>query len=476
MAGLVLGYGWGFLPGCGGVPDSQVEYAVQEIKSAVSGVVGRIFSLRDRSGGKGGKLPAVPLVKDLLNHYRALSPQELEEEFKQFLRTPRYVEGETLKLSETMILSRMGEVMPKRALEMLLEYGIDESTAYYRQVVFAGWASRDPRSAATFYEENRDALAPNIDSLPHGSESAPESLPATIGREWFHRNEKEALAWMETLRPSERADMRLALIEDLAKLDRERALEQWARLPLADRAKAEPGILCEWIAEDPHAVQAWMDAHDVPLSRREKAYATLAINDPETAVAFFGQSMSSMEESDSKTRVSIMDSLTDAAPLFASQLIATFGSEPFEKQKRAETGEEGEEEEDVRDPFDSGYSEGHDRKTKVFAALSAQYPDKALEQIQSMPSGEERNKYLYALIGKSPIDYMAKNLQLLDMLEGVSSEERHDMRNALLRRWYDFDHEEARPLIESLPLSEEEREFILAPREFFNDGEYGPYD
>lgn len=364
-------------------------------------------------------------VRDLMTRYNAMSPQELEDEFRRIstLMDGGFDPAEMPKF--LLLVSRLGELAPKSALDLLGQTGFQGMML--RPTLFRSWIARDPENAVAYYNENKDSLSTAPWMSYNGSD-----IPSTLAREWAQRDLNAALNWVNTLPVADQHNARTAIIADLAKSNINSALEQWNKLPESERSKASSKLAQTWALQDPTAAMAWINS----LPEKDRfmpqisALQSMSLKDIDQTALYVNQLGSQNQKDDAIRQIGF--NLASKNPQAAIDWISA-----------------------VNNP----------KATESFipaiaSQLTFSNPTKAVSWIESLPSGSSRDQAVMSYAHNAPV---SKSQQTLDMLGSITNvEQRNGVINHTVSQWMRSEPDKAKAWLQSSNLvTPEQRDALL---------------
>lgn len=214
----------------------------------------------ERLRGAGASKPTG--LDGLLSYYAGLSPSELEKE-AEYLLSPGRVSPNDIEVCA--LLTRLGEVMPKRALAIIEASGLSiHRVNRYRRDMFSAWMSRDPENAIAYFQEGQDKFAPSVFDVSKAASifmQRDSTLQGVIARELASHDIRKGMAWVESLPPEQKTDAARMLMDFLPTIDPAMAME-WQNKLLNENnswyADSTTILARAWATEDPEATFEWL--------------------------------------------------------------------------------------------------------------------------------------------------------------------------------------------------------------------------
>ena len=182
-------------------------------------------------------------------------------------------------LGSQLLIGRLAEIAPQRALAEAAALFGRESRAMAEEVVMTRWAMRDPVAASDYLAEN----AASFGFL----DAHQRSIAATVARAWAQSDPEAAAEWALSQPVELRGDALGAVVRNIAASDTEAATEILNRLPEGfERTELLESMVASLAESNPDAMAAWSLA--LPGDAERTKATALAVEfwsnqDPESA-------------------------------------------------------------------------------------------------------------------------------------------------------------------------------------------------
>ncbi len=253
-------------------------------------------------------------TQSMLDFYANLDPALFEEEARKLSSLPF---SERI-LASYLLFSKWGETDPLAAIAHAQTMG--PAGMFAMPTVLQSWASVDPQSAGTYYEENAgDFRMLRMMGGGRGRGGRGEDGVASgIATEWARQDVDGALAWAKDLENgSERAVA--SVISEVAREDHQAALEIAGGLEGDEQNRAYQSVAAAWAEDDWDAMSSW--AKSLPEDISSEVYdagvsgvaENLALENPAEAMDFLIENGGENALDDSLRRVVGTYSASDPA-------------------------------------------------------------------------------------------------------------------------------------------------------------------
>ncbi len=328
-AALALGAAGGFITGKGtNSPDTAATAAAEAGQRARS--AGRTIDSGDE--GKRGAARARNLeeaintpghsarIKNLLDFYSGLTPEQLAEEAKKLEGMPM---SERI-MASFLLFGRWAEVDPTAAMAHANTMGF--AAGFVRPTILQSWASVDPENAAKYYNENPREFAMMGGPGPGGGNGA-----SMIAAEWAKQDPQAALAWASSLPGADKNRAMTSVIREIAMSDPKKAAEMAGSMDPAERGDAYSSIARSYGAKNFGEAEIWV--RSLPADEQGRAMASALEGLSQTSPDLAWTKAQAMPDGDDKNRAlrNVLENLSKQNSAAALKQLATLTPEQQER-------------------------------------------------------------------------------------------------------------------------------------------------
>lgn len=377
-------------------------------------------------------------IQALLDFYSGLTPAQLEEEAGKLDALPM---NERI-MASILLFGRWAEVDAQAAMSFSNTMGF--AGGFVRPTILQSWSSKDPASAAAYYEKNPREFA--MMGMMGGGRGpmGGQGGASIIASEWARQDPTAAMAWASGLSTAEKGQAMSSVVSELAKTDPRAAAGMITQMDAGDQAGAYRSVASQYGAMNFADAKTWVDT--LPADQRAAALASavqgLATTNPAEAAKQFAL----MPESDEKNRVidNIVGSLAKTDPAGAAKFLKSQDSEDAQRNGMRE----------------------------LLPTWASQDPTAALAFVNSYQSGPVRDSAAQAYVWGNT---MGEPADLMKVAETITDEGDRNRTIAIAAmRWMREDPAAARDYIESSSgLSDDAKERITSGRGMWGGGGRG---
>jgi len=330
-AALALGAAGGFITGKGtSAPDStasttsEVSQRARSSNRGGSGEPGedakraRAKSIEDAINTPGHSAR----IKNLLDFYSGLSPEQLAEEAKKLENMPM---SERI-MASFLLFGRWAEVDPTAAMAHANTMGF--AAGFVRPTILQSWASVDPENAAKYYNENPREFAMMGGPGPGGGGNGASMIAA----EWAKQDPQAALAWASSLTGGDKNRAMTSVIREVAMNDPKRAAELAGSMDPSERGDAYQSIARSYGSKNFGEAESWI--RTLPSDEQGRAMAAALEGLSQTDPTLAWSKAQAMADGDDKNRA-LRNVLENLAKQDSSTALKQLSSLTPEQQERS---------------------------------------------------------------------------------------------------------------------------------------------
>jgi hypothetical protein len=328
-AALALGAAGGFITGKGSSSPESAGAATSEAGQRARGS-SRVIDSADE-GTRGAARPKnledaintpghSARIKNLLDFYSGLTPEQLAEEAKKLEGMPM---SERI-MASFLLFGRWAEVDPTAAMAHANTMGF--AAGFVRPTILQSWASVDPENAAKYYNENPREFAMMGGPGPGGGNGA-----SMIAAEWAKQDPQAALAWASSLPGADKNRAMTSVIREVAMNDPKKAAEMAGSMDPAERGDAYSSIARSYGAKNFGEAEIWV--RSLPADEQGRAMASALEGLSQTSPDLAWTKAQAMTDGDDKNRAlrNVLENLSKQNSTAALKQLATLTPEQQER-------------------------------------------------------------------------------------------------------------------------------------------------
>jgi hypothetical protein len=270
---------------------------------------GRVRNLEDAINTPGHSAR----IKNLLDFYSGLTPEQLAEEAKKLENMPM---SERI-MASFLLFGRWAEVDPTAAMAHANTMGF--AAGFVRPTILQSWASVDPENAAKYYNENPREFAMMGGPGPGGGGNGASMIAA----EWAKQDPQAALAWASSLPGADKNRAMTSVIREVAMNDPKKAAEMAGSIDASERGDAYSSIARSYGAKNFAEAEIWV--RSLPAEEQGRAMASALEGLSQTSPDLAWTKANAMPDGEDKNRAlrNVLESLSKQNSKAALQHLST---------------------------------------------------------------------------------------------------------------------------------------------------------
>ncbi len=260
-------------------------------------------------------------IKNLLDFYAGLSPEQLAEEAKKLENMPM---SERI-MASFLLFGRWAEVDPTAAMAHANTMGF--AAGFVRPTILQSWASVDPENAAKYYAEN-----PREFSMMGGPGGGGGNGASMIAAEWAKQDPQAALAWASSLSGGDKASAMTSVVREVAMTDPKKAAELAGSIDAAERGDAYSSIARSYGAKSFGEAEIWVKS--LPADEQGRAMASAIEGLSQTDPSLAWTKAQAMADGDDKNRA-LRNVLENLSKTDSTAALKQLGTLTPEQQQRS---------------------------------------------------------------------------------------------------------------------------------------------
>ncbi|RYD36313.1 MAG: hypothetical protein EOP87_05700 [Verrucomicrobiaceae bacterium] len=259
-------------------------------------------------------------IKNLLDFYSGLTPEQLAEEAKKLEGMPM---SERI-MASFLLFGRWAEVDPTAAMAHANTMGF--AAGFVRPTILQSWASVDPENAAKYYNENPREFSMMGGPGPGGGNGA-----SMIAAEWAKQDPQAALAWASSLSGGDKNRAMTSVIREIAMNDPKKAAEMAGSMDPAERGDAYTSIARSYGAKNFGEAEIWV--RSLPADEQGAAMASALEGLSQTSPDLAWTKAQAMADGDDKNRAlrNVLENLAKQNSTAALKQLSTLTPEQQER-------------------------------------------------------------------------------------------------------------------------------------------------
>lgn len=260
-------------------------------------------------------------IKNLLDFYAGLSPEQLAEEAKKLENMPV---SERI-MASFLLFGRWAEIDPTAAMAHANTMGF--AAGFVRPTILQSWASVDPENAAKYYNENPREFAMMGGPGPGGGGNGASMIAA----EWAKQDPQAALAWATSLSGGDKNRAMTSVIREVAMNDPKKAAELAGSMDAGERGDAYQSIARSYGSKNFSEAEIWV--RSLPADEQGQAMASALEGLSQTDPTLAWTKAQAMADGDDKNRAlrNVLENLSKQNSTAALTQLASLTPEQQER-------------------------------------------------------------------------------------------------------------------------------------------------